>query len=773
MISFSLFLFHKINPPVITLFSISIIIFIINLFIFQLEKINISYILISLSISLLFGVNFLIEKSDFYKKSNVELPINFYITAYGTIIDFPELKNDLMRFCLQSEKFEYGGQSIKKSLNIRVTILGKTENISKGDRIRLNLKISKRVISKNFFQNPINNFFLSKKIHFSAFSKSVQMITVLKKHFFWHIIEKLRIGIKKKLKTKYQGNNESEINKKAFIKAILLGDRGDVTNDLKEKLLNSGIFHIFAISGAHIGIMSFLLIYLLHFIGIKRRTRLLITAISIVFYLIISGSNVPAQRAIIMGLTIIISKMVYQKADIYNIIAFSGIFILLLSPLDILNPGFILTFTLSAGITAGRNLFSKYIRYGPIFIKELISASLSAAIISLPLSLFFFKRYSLISFLSGILLIPLSIIIIGLSFTLIPLELFPNLFSNIILYILDPFISLFFLIIDVLLNSLDMTIYRASPPVLLIMIYLIIFCLITLKKTGFISIKRFLISGLALLTIYFISPDLKYKPKNLEVYFLDVGQGDSEIVLFPDGRALLIDGGGTYYSSFEVGKKIVLPFILQKKIKIDWVAVSHTHPDHVRGIIELLKIIKPSEIWLSQKSIKDLFYLDLIKQSKNISKIIYIDSRFTKLGKNYKIECLYPKRVINEEYTRNNNSQVLKVSDTTHSFLFTGDIEKKTEIHLSESKNKSLRSTIIKVPHHGSKTSSTEIFLNSVKPKIAIFSSRENNRFGFPHKSVIDNYQKIKSRMLFTAKSGGIKIVSTKKGIIVKTSKIK
>jgi len=754
----------------------AILFFVFSIASYLSNKIGICYILIVISISLLFTFYFLKEKQNFYKISNLSLPVNFYITAYGTVLDFPQLKNkgqdksNTTKLFIKIKTLKYKKKRVEKKFNVSVSVIGKINNISRGDKIRINLKLSRRIISKNFFNNPINDYYLANKIHWSASCKSAQMVKILYKNRFWSMVSNFRTRVISILEKKYPKNLHSNIKKKAFIKAILLGDKSDINKTLKENLLNAGIYHIFVISGAHIGIVALLLFYVLRIIGINKKKRLLFTALSIIFYLIISGGNLPAQRAVIMALIIIISKLIYQKTNIYNVIAFSGVFIIFMNPTDILNPGFILTFTLSFGITAGRELILPYMKQVPAFTKELISASLSASIISLPLSLFFFKRYSLLSFFSAILLIPIATIIIGLSFTLLSLALFPEFLSRFILLILDPFLSIFYFIMDKILNKIDFTIYRASPNVFLILVFLGIFAFFSLKKIT-PKYKLVFVIILIVFVVYFALPDKKYKTKNLETFFLDVGQGDAEVIIFPNGKSLLIDGGGVYYSSFEVGKRIVLPFLLQKKIKIDWIAVSHTHPDHVRGILEIIKILKPSELWLSQKSIKDRYWKELINKGKNITKILYIDSNFKRYVGKCKIKCIYPQKVISERYANNNSSQVLKISDKFHSFLFTGDIEKKAEDLLIDSMGKKLKSDVLKVPHHGSKTSSSIKFLQLVYPKIAVFSSKKNNKFGFPHISVIKNYKKIKTKNLFTAKNGGIRIVSKNNNLYIEKQK--
>jgi len=726
--------------------------------------------MIIISISLLFGLYIHLEKEEYDKFSNLKIPLDYYITALGKVKEVNKMSNGSFKILLNTERLLYNKSTNIISINISTKIQGKSPTISKGDFIRINLKLSKITYNRNFYENPVKKYFFSKHIHYSATCKSGYMVSIISKSPIYSIIFYIQRKIERSLNQMYSDKSEKDENKKAFIKAILFGDKSGIENKLKETLLNSGIYHIFVISGAHIAIISFLLIFILKLFKLKENTALFITALCLIFYLIISGFNISATRAVIMALFVILSKLIYKSINIFNIISISGLIILIVDPTDILNPGFILTFSLSIGIIIGREIFLPLIKILPQYTREFVSASLTASIVALPLSLYFFKRYALSGFISSIILIPISIIIIGISFLLFPLFFLPNFFSTIILYILDPFLSIFYFLLNGILSNFQFSIYRASPPLFSILSFFIIFILLTnknLKK----NIKILFILPFIMFLIFFTFPDRRYKPTGLEVYFLDVGQGDSELIVFPSGKALLNDGGGTYASSFEIGKRIVLPFILQKKIKVEWFAVSHSHPDHIKGIIEILKIIKPKEIWLSQKSVKDTYYNLLLKEAKEISKIRYIDSRFKKKEGKALIKCVYPLKVIFQDYARNNSSQILKIKTNGVSVLFTGDIEKETEDFLVKTKKTSLKADILKVPHHGSKTSSTEEFLKAVNPQIAVFSYGIYNRFGFPHKRVINNYNKLRIKLLSTAKSGGIKIIVLKKKIIIEESK--
>lgn len=221
---------------------------------------------------------------------------------------------------------------------------------------------------------------------------------------------------------------------------------------------------------------------------------------------------------------------------------------------------------------------------------------------------------------------------------------------------------------------------------------------------------------------------------------------------------MLIDGGGSAFSDFEVGKQLVLPFLLQKRIRIRWVCCSHFHPDHAAGLLDIIPIIKPEAILIGAAPNQSPYYRRLKTIGQAYSRIERISSGYTiEYGDNL-ISCLYPPEFINSPSTHNNHSLVLHAQNRYHSFLFTGDIEAEAEEYLVVNRCYDLKATVIKVPHHGSKTSSTPSFVECVSPKLAVVSCASNNRFQFPNRIVISNYKKHSAKVLSTARYGGIRI---------------
>jgi competence protein ComEC len=792
--------YHVVQPFVL-------VIFLLSLGFFALKKFKTSYVLITLSIGLLLTTQFIKEKDAYYQLKRFPVLSDQYISIEGKLKSFPEIKKDHSVIFLETTSLEYNRRKFFKTFNIRISVNGDFKDFYRGDTIAISARVYPTTLNKNFFSNPIENYLLARKNHFNGYCKSARMVSLIKKtSFFWRVIGAWRNKIREVIER--NGTDKKGV----FLQAILIGERGKLTDDQEEQLLNAGVFHLLAISGAHIGIIALFSLGMLKLLRVPFKQRHILTAVLLIIFLVLSGFRISAERAVLMAIFIFIARIFYLDINIYNIISFCGLVLLARNPGEFLDAGFILTFTLTAAIVMGRKIFLPLFDQLRTFIKrwrihpskefalevakngqeekklgffgkflqrirdkassyigELLSANFSASMMALPLSLFLFKRYSFAGIVSGLLLVPLTFLVTGLGIILIVLAPLCPFLAKVLLTILDIPLRFFFHITAFFSDTIDLSIFRASPSIILVISILLVFFLLSVSQK---KLQKIVLSSILLLLMVFISVHLFfYSPGNLEVFFLDVGQGDSHVVVFPGGNSLLIDGGGVYYSDFQVGRNIVLPFILEQRIKIKWVAVSHYHPDHAYGVAEIIDILKPKELWISSETPDELGYKKLFQAVPSFTSVKKISAPFIRKIGGCTIEFLYPGRFIRENRSHNNHSQVVKISDRYHSFLFTGDIEKEVEVDLMENNCTSLRSTVIKVPHHGSDSSSSPGFLECVNPKLAIFSYALNNRFGFPHRKVLDTYQEQGIKCLSTGRSGGIRLISLPKVVEIETSK--
>jgi len=264
----------------------------------------------------------------------------------------------------------------------------------------------------------------------------------------------------------------------------------------------------------------------------------------------------------------------------------------------------------------------------------------------------------------------------------------------------------------------------------------------------------------------------------LEVNVLDVGQGDSIFVGFPDGRTMLVDGGGLagservggYRSGSDVGEEVVSPYLWSRGLKkIDVVALSHAHHDHLDGLYAVLDNFRVGELWVGRDEETPEFEGLLAEARDRGIPILHktAENNFTWDG--VKGEILWPPADAGPvKEASNDDSMVIRVTDGSMQFLLPGDIEQRVENNLVAA-NAPLAADFLKVPHHGSKTSSTEPFLGAVRPRIAVVSVGEANAYGHPAENIVERYANDGVRLLRTDRDGAVTALTDGQHLSVRT----
>lgn len=247
---------------------------------------------------------------------------------------------------------------------------------------------------------------------------------------------------------------------------------------------------------------------------------------------------------------------------------------------------------------------------------------------------------------------------------------------------------------------------------------------------------------LVLISIILIILLCNYNSNNLKINFIDVGQGDCTLIQTPKGKNILIDGGEGNSEKYDYGKNVVLPYLLDRKInEINFLIISHADSDHIGGLFAIMDSIKVDKIFIGKQieySIQYNYLLEVAKE-KNIE-ICYLKAGDElNFEKEIKLEVIWPnKSEIILENALNNNSLVFKLIYNDFSILFTGDIEKLAEEKILKLYKGPLKCTILKVAHHGSKTSSTFEFIEKTSPQIVLIGVGKNNNFGHPNSEVLE-----------------------------------
>lgn len=541
---------------------------------------------------------------------------------------------------------------------------------------------------------------------------------------------------------------------------ILIGERDNIQEDIIESFRTANLSHILAVSGAHTSYIILGITYLISKSKTPKRIGYIITIINLLIFIIITGASYSVVRACIMAIVVIGAKICYRKENFFTSICISLIIILIQNPFAINDIGLKLSFMGTAGIV----IFNKSITNFFIKLKikqkiaEALSVTFSAQLMIMPITILNFNTISLTFFISNILASSLLGIIIIFGFISIFISSILNPISKILFLILHIFLELLILVSKVTEKIPGSSILVKTPNILFAIVYYILilffnyFFVIKQNPTRrfhkkiikIITIKNiknaFKVIAVVFLIMLLLTRIVRIINPTLKIYFIDVGQGDSTLIVTPKNKKILIDGG-------EGKTNVLFQYLLDRRInKIDYIIISHFDSDHCNGLIEIIEKMRVENIVMSKQSKESEEYkkiLEIIKQKNIKVSSVKAEDKII-IEKNLYTKILNPAEKF-EFQDLNNNAIVAKLVYKNFSMLFTGDIEKAEENLAKKYKNE-LKSTILKVAHHGSKTSTSEEFLKYVEPQIALIGVGENNKFGHPNQITIEKLKNIRSQ---------------------------
>ena len=567
--------------------------------------------------------------------------------------------------------------------------------------------------------------------------------------------------------------------------ALSIGYKTGISDDIKEEFNKSNLSHLLAISGLHISYLMAVLNIILKPLKSKYKSFLII--IILVFFEQLAGNTPSVNRVCYTLILSIFAVFVHRKADVYNNLSISAALILLKNPHSITDLSFIFSYLGTIGIiitypkmknkieiflvekkimiylSSIKNIYIFFI-LNKIFkyVTESIVICISANIFLLPILIYKFNYLSLLFIFSNIVVIPIFTICIILSFILIISNFFTVKNINFISTMFSIFIKKGIFLIHVISNLSIFNITFCTPSIFNIIVYYVIIIFnINLQINKIVSnkisslMKKNNIKKIAVICIIFVicivSIIYILPENNLKMYFVDVGQGDCTLIVTPKSKKILIDGGGSESKDFDIGKSVLKPYLLDRKIKkIDYIIISHFDTDHVGGILTILEELKVETVIISKQAENSenfIKFKELVNKKKIKVKIVNKGDRIN-IENDLYIDILWPNNEnLIKENILNNNSIVCKLYYINVSVLFTGDIEKIAEQEILQEYKDNLNvlnSTILKVAHHGSKTSSEQEIIQNINPKIALIGVGENNKFGHPNENVLNRLKKIR-----------------------------
>ncbi len=579
-----------------------------------------------------------------------------------------------------------------------------------------------------------------------------------------------------RLKLKFQSVYNSILDKKqsGILSAMILGDTNSLDEEVNELYKQNGISHIIAISGLHVSLLGLTLFNLLRRLRIPMLPSTIASVFLLYAYGILTGFSVSTNRSIVMLVIYMISLLVGRTYDLLSGTALSAILILLQNPMEIFNAGFLLSF---GAIVAVGGIFPILKKLIPIQNTILHSFLMCIAIqfVTTPILLYYFYEIPTFSVFINLIIIPLSSLVILLAVIAV---LLGSIYLPLGVFFIGGahFLLIFFEgMCKLALHLPFRQLLIGRPDTITLVAYFMVLAIFLLLNQR--EVKKLSLIVLLFTCVIF----LKQVTAEMEITFLEVGQGDGIVLNLPDNTTFLIDGGSTNIS--KIGRYRIDSFLRFKGINvIDYAIVTHTDKDHISGLLELMEAMKDWDseekdnknymnsqilirnLVLPSTSLKDEAYNYLVTlAAKKGIPCLYIQKGDVFELEELIITCLHP----TEKYkpkTKNDYSTVLSLTYKDFDLLLTGDLEEEgEELVNAELKNRgglAKNYDILKVAHHGSKYSTMAEFLEIVSPGISIISCGKENSYGHPHKELLDRLKDCGSEYYITYETGAITILT-------------
>lgn len=577
----------------------------------------------------------------------------------------------------------------------------------------------------------------------------------------------------------------------AAIFAMLFGGYQGIRPELLEAFTVTGIVHILSVSGSHITLMAGTANIVGRFLHMSPRATAALATGVILFYSLLAGAIPPVIRSALMGILTLLALTAGRERDAQHILGLVALGLLLYSPLWLLD----ISFQLSFGATAGLLYLAPPLRERlrkklPVFVADSLAVTIGAQLSVLPIIAWYFNVLSLSSLLANLVIAPIVewIIVAGLL-------------AGLLASLIPMAGKVVFLLASVVLGLVyELSRWVAALPGS--QIYMPTFSwwggILYYMGLGWFVIgdehrKRLMscvdmggklrdskgwqaVFLLGMLAVIFCCWQILGNNKEMQVHFIDVGQGDSALVITPHGRAFMVDTGGVREGRYDIGSRVDVPYLLHYGVqKLDYIFLTHAHDDHAGGVKGILTKIPVGAIGIGHEGAGEYLQAFGTGEIGKIKKLLVPLQEGSSIELDgVRIDMLYSpesKKVQESQLqaTGNEFSNLIRVSYGEASFLFTGDLVAEQEQQVLAN-GTNVASTVLKVGHHGSRTSSSQEFLTAVNPGWAVISCGYNNSFGHPHKEILHRLTSCtKAEILRTDQQGAIVFRTDGKSIKVES----
>lgn len=648
----------------------------------------------------------------------------------GEVIRAFDKKDDYQRVIVRTSKINEDNKKINISLQ-----LIKMDELSQYDIISSSIKVKEISGYKNFGLVSTEDYYFIDNISNQARVEKISRIPTNK------FLKNKKLDVRGYISNTIENNLEER--NAGVIKKLLLNDNSNLDEEVDEVYRINGLSHILAISGLHIGVLIYLLDFILKKLKVRYNARFLLISIFLAYYSFLLDFTPSVTRAVLMYIIFISTEMNKIYITRLDLMLLTMIVLLLINPLWIYKLGFQLSFLSVYGIIViYEKLFKK--RSNNKLVQS-IYIYLSVNIMIFPLLIYRFNSFNLLSLVSNLLLTPVLSIVLILSILAIILGKI-TILSKLLFQAINILLNFSSFYMEILSDRFSLNISFLLPSLIaLVLYYILLFYLLDKDRNQVLYNNRYIFYCLIIFSqIYQV-----LNPQGLTLGFYDVGNGDSAYIFYKD-KYYQFDTGGSAFGNYNPGKEITSKAISDRGVrKIDILLLTHFDSDHVLGTEDLLDKGLVDNIIINRKSEGEEVY-QLIRNSqvnyvvpKDKARFIVDDElefQFFNAG-NYSVK------------DENKASLISLVNYKDKKILIGGD----ATIDMEEFYMEEIGDIdILKVGHHGSKTSSSLKFLENVKPEYSVISTGKNNMYGHPSSEVIENLKKVKTNILRTDQLGEI-----------------
>ena len=603
----------------------------------------------------------------------------------------------------------------------------------------------------------------------------------------------------------------------AEMRALVIGDQGDIGDPLRQIFARTGMAHLLVISGLHLSIVAaaiFAAVRLAMMLfpelanrGYANKVAALAAMLAVCAYASIAGHHVSTVRALVMVLAYMMAVAIDRSREALASLALAAIVICVALPGSTADIGFQLSFASVIAIVLGMSRFAAWfarrkrlgmLRGEPSLPRwRLLEAGAGYLAVSFwamagtaPLTAYHFNQFAIVGVVANAAVVPImafgatisGLLAAALSFVSEPAAR-PVLLFGASALAAGNWLAAWFM-------NWPLAWFRIFTPTILelAVVYMLLLMWLLAPLALPISRKRSLdnvpavpspprfgwrarcvIALVVVLTVDvgYWTYDRLFNP-DLRVTFLSVGEGDGAVIRFPGSRVMVIDGGGSY-GGFDAGERIVAPYLWSQKImRVDYLALSHPDLDHFGGLDFIAMNFAPRAFWTTGVSSLDISYAHFMNDLERSKIPIVQVLKAAPIAELSGVAIASLNGDAGIARSHNNSSMVLRFSFGGTSLLFTGDIESGGERGMIEHRAE-LRSTILKVPHHGSATSSTSAFIAAVHPEVAVISDGYLNNFHFPSPAVVERYVEAGAVLMRTDLNGAVMVDATRSRITMRT----